>query len=91
MSIATLEAVASAAGIRPLGRPAPVDWGRVLVHLERHQHPRDVIAQRLGMRDARIGALPVPVGEPSFEDGEALLSLWCDVMDLPLSEVPRRR
>jgi hypothetical protein len=41
---------------------------------------------------AREGrAVATLTGEPSHSQGEALLDLWCDVMDKPLADVPRRQ
>lgn len=77
--------------IKPRRRPRCVDWGRVVQHLVRHQQAQGDIALRLGVDAEWLDSLAKRNADPSFCDGEALLELWVDATDLPLSEVPRKR
>lgn len=75
---------------KPRTRPHRVDWFRVIVNLERNGYPQREIAASIGMSKSWVMHIKdSPGAEPRFDDGHALLDLWADAMDLPLSEVPR--
>lgn len=75
---------------KPRTRPARVDWFRVIVNLERNGYPQREIAFLLGMSKSWVMHLKdSPGAEPRFDDGNALLDLWCDAMDKPLGDAPR--
>jgi len=77
--------------IMPRRRPPSIDWCRVVQHLARHQSGEGEVALRLGVDAGWLDSLANRNADPSYCDGEALLELWVDVTDLPLSEVPRKR
>jgi hypothetical protein len=78
--------------VRERARPARVDWFRVIVNLERNECPQRDVAAALGMSQSWVHHLKnSPGAEPRFDDGNALLDLWCEVMDKPLCDVPRER
>lgn len=77
---------------RPRARPRRIDWFRVITHLERSGYTQRDIAAKLGMSKGWVIHLKdSPGAEPRFDDGSALLDMWCDAMDKPLCDVPREK
>ena len=78
--------------LKPLARPARVDWFRVILMLERAGTSHRDLATLLDMSSGWVDHLKnSPGAEPRHDVGCLLLALWCDEMDKPLSEVPRER
>lgn len=76
----------------PRGLPPEVDWFRVIVCLERNGYPQRDIAEAMGMSQSWVMHLKnSPKAQPRHRDGERLLTLWCEVMDKPMDDVPRER
>jgi hypothetical protein len=68
----------------------PIDWPRVVATLSAHGIATVPLAARLSATSARLSDIASGAQEPRYSEGEALLELWCDVMDKPLCDVPRR-
>lgn len=77
-------------GQKPRKRPARIDWFRVIVNLEREGYAIRDLAFQLEKSKGWVEHLKnSPGAEPRFDDGNALLDLWCEAMDLPLVDAPR--
>ena len=73
----------------PRKRPARIDWFRVIVNLEREGYAiRDLAAQLEKSKGWVEHLKNSPGAEPRFDDGNALLALWCEAMDKSLADVP---
>ena len=78
--------------MKPRARPPLIDWFRVITHLGRSGFTQRDIAAKLGMSKGWVIHLQdSPGAEPRFDDGMALLEMWCDAMDKPLCDVPREK
>lgn len=76
--------------VKPMKRHARIDWFRVIVNLERQGFAIRDLAFRLEKSKGWVEHLKnSPGAEPRFDDGNALLELWCDAMDKSLADVPR--
>lgn len=76
--------------MKPRTRPPRHDWFRVIINLERCGYSIRDMAEQVGMSKGWIEHLKnSPGAEPRLDDGLALLDLWSEAMDKPVSDAPR--
>lgn len=74
---------------KPRRRPARIDWFRVIVNLERCGYAIRDMALLLDKSKGWIEHLKnAPGAEPRFDDGNALIDLWCEAMDKSPADAP---
>lgn len=77
------------AHLLPMGfRRERVDWFRIIVDLERHSYRHSDIAAIVGAGKSTVVGWKAG-SRPSYDEGERLVLLWCDVTRNGRDSVPK--